>query len=159
MTAREFFESAAEASREIDRICWRLDAIDAGMEGVGSPSFEPRVSGGNGLHATERRLARAIDEKTVLEARLEKAYDLIDAANAVLYGDGFSDGLAALVPPWWADALALHYLNGETWASVGKALGYSESHVKQRACAAFDVLDAHGVADSMAGRGFAEDDV
>ena len=101
----------------------------------------------------------SVDREAKLHRRIESDYSLIDLAHAVLYGsESLDDGLAALAPPWWADALALHYCDLMTWAEVGATLGYTEQHAWRCAQAAFEVLDAHGLTASVAGRGFAQDD-
>lgn len=155
-TARELFEAVGEAVRDAERCTTRLDMLDATASGVGSPSFEPRVIS-HRHDGLERRVIAAVDERERLEKRIEEDYRLIDSACTILYGsDQQHDGLSALCPRWWADALYHHYLNGMSWAVVGELMGYTEQHVWRSAKAALEVADAHGMAATVAGMGVAE---
>ena len=155
MGAREFFQSVREASRDAERCRSALEALERRALSVSGPALGGRVSGTK-ADAMAARVASLVDREAKLHARIESDYALLDEANRVLYGDTLRDGLASLVPPWWADVLSLYYCDGMTWAEVGAVLGYSERHVQNAKAAAFDVLDAHGFCSSVAGRGLAE---
>lgn len=155
MGAREFFQSVREASQDAERCRSTLEALERRALAVSSPSLAGRV-GGTKADAMAARVASLVDREAKLHARIESDYALLDEASRVLYGDSLHDGLASLVPSWWADVLSLYYCDCMTWAEVGAALGYSERHVQNAKLAAFDVLDAHGLCSSAAGRGLAE---
>ena len=154
-SARELFECAREASRDAERIRRQLDAMEERADGLGSSGLSQRVSSTGEPDRMASRVAAMVDREEMLRRRQEEDYAVIELANLVLYGDGASSGLWALVG-WRADALALHYLNGETWAVVGSLLGYSEPHVWQQAQVALDVCDGWGLVSVMQGMGCAE---
>lgn len=154
-SARDLFESAREASRDMERVKRQLDALDASASSLGSGGFEPRVRSTPTHDRMGARVATLVDREAVLRRRYEEDRRLVDLALAVLYGTEDDAGLWALVG-WRADALALHYLDGLTWAQVGERMCYSESHVKQQAFAALDVADGWGIHRAMAGLGGAE---
>lgn len=152
--ARELFRAASEASRDAERCRRQLAAMEARALSLGGGL-------GGGVRATGEpdrmagRVAAMADREAALRRRVDWDYAVIDLACAVLYGADSDAGLWALVG-WRADALALHYLDGMTWAEVGRRLGYSEQHVWREAQVALDLCDGWGVAAAMAGRGGAE---
>lgn len=154
-SARDLFESAREASRDMERVKRQLDAMGSRALALGSGGFEPRVSSTHDPDRMGARVAAKVDREAVLLRRYDEDRRLVDLALAVLYGTDSDAGLWALVG-WRADALALHYLDGLTWAQVGERMCYSESHVKQQAFAALDVADGWGLHRAMAGLGDAE---
>lgn len=155
-SARDLFESAREASRDMARIRRQLDAMEHRASSLGSGGFEPRV---RSTHDPDR-MGGAVVTKVDMEERLRERYDddrrLVDMATSVLYGDEGGGGLWALVG-WRADAIAQHYLHDLTWAQVGDLLCYSEQHVWREAMAALETCDAWGIDAVMQGRGRAED--
>lgn len=156
MGAREFFDMAREASYEIDRLRRQLDAMEHAALRVSAPSIEGRTNSGS-VTGLDARIVGTIERREALERRLEEDYAIIDRANAVLYGNDFTQGLYRLVPcAWWADAVALHYLTCLTWYEVGAVLGFGEQYVYQRARAALDIADAYGMTATTEGRGIAE---
>ena len=155
-SARDLFEAARDAAEDAESCRRQLAAIERKALRVASPSFEPRVSGGD-PDRIGTDVAALVDREAELHGRIEADYDLIDAACMVLYGrDGMSDGLASIAPPWWADAIYHHYLALRPWVEVGELLGISKSYVSKQAYAAFDLMDANGMAATIEGRGDAE---
>lgn len=155
-SSRELFEAAREAAIDAERCRNQLASIERRALRIGSPSLEARVRGGD-HDRIGRDVAALVDRETELQAQIDADYDLIDAACTVLYGrDGVSDGLASIGPPWWADALYHHYLALRPWVEVGELLGISKSYVGKQASAAFDLMDANGMAATIEGRGDAE---
>lgn len=155
MGARAFFESVREASRDAERCRSTLAIMEQRALAVSRPAMGGRVSS-TSTDAMGARVAALVDREAKLHARIENDYRLLDEASRILYGDDLDNGLASLVPSWWADVLSLHYCDGMTMREVGAVLGYSERHCYNAMSAAFDVLDAHGLCSSAAGRGFAE---
>ena len=156
-SSRELFEAASDAVRDAEACRRQLDALEEGALSVGSPSLDARVSGGD-HDRIGRTVANLVDREKELDARMEQDYALIDAATCVLYGrDQMSDGLACLMPPWVADAIWQHFLALHTWDYVSELMGYCKSQVIRTVRAAFEVMDAHGMAATVEGRGIAED--
>ena len=153
--ARDLFEAAAEASRDAERIDRQLDAMGERAASVGGSSLGAHVRSTGEPDRMASRVAALVDMEAPLLERRKSDHALMSFALRVLYGDGESSGLHALVG-WRADALAQHYLNGLTWAQVGDVLGYSEQHVWREAQVALDVCDGYGFVDVMRGRGSAE---
>lgn len=154
--AREFFESVREASRDAESCRRQLEVLERAAYRLPGPSMEPHISGGS-RDGMERHVVNMVDREAELHARIEDDYRLIDAACAVLYGaDGTRDGLASLAPPWWADVLYYRFVQGRTWAEVGALLGYSPEYCCRVPATAFDLLDANGMAATIAGIGMAE---
>ena len=157
-SAREFFDAVRAAAQDIERTTRRLEALEESAYGVSG--FDPTAirvrtscSGGD---AMALRVDRLVRDRQRLEDRIEEDYRMIDAADAVLYGNDFADGLAALAPPLWADLLYHHYVALRTWREVAALVGYSEKYCIALSRAAFDVLDANGDRWTRLGVGFAE---
>lgn len=156
MGAREFFESVREASLDAERCRRQLEAMEQRALAIGSPSFDARVSGGD-HDRLARDVASLVDREGKLQSRIDGDYDLIDLACAVLYGDdGISDGLAAIAPPWWADAIYHRYVAARTVPETARLVGYSTRHVQGCVRAAFEIMDANGMVSTIAGQGIAE---
>lgn len=153
--AREFFEAVAEANRDAERVRSQLDALEHNAIGIGGGGFEPRVRSTPAHDRMGEAVASLVDQESALRRRLDEDYALIDLACEVLYGTDIQNGLHALVG-WRADALALHYLNGYTWATVGNLLGYTEQHVQRQARVAMETCDTWGIINVIRGRGCAE---
>lgn len=156
-SARDLFEAAREAAIDAEKCRRMLEAMERKALRVASPSFEARVSGGD-HDRISRDVAALVDRETDLQARIDADYDLIDAACTVLYGrDGMSDGLSAIGPAWWADAVYQRYLAARPWPEVGYLMGYNVSHVRRCVNAAFELMDANGMVGTIDGHGSAED--
>lgn len=155
-SARDLFEAARDAAKDAETCRNQLASIERRALRVASPSFEVRVSGGDHDRIGTDVAAR-VDRETELQAQIDADYDLIDAACMVLYGrDGMSDGLASIAPPWWADAIYHHYLALRPWVEVADLMGCGTRHVQHCVSAAFDLMDANGMAATVEGRGDAE---
>lgn len=155
-SARDLFEAAREAARDAARCGAELLAMDEAPE-IGSPSFEARVRGTSDPDRMGRKVAASLDRRERLERRIDDDYGLIDAATFVLYGhDGMSDGLASIAPEWWADAIYHHYLSLKTWEQTADLMGYCTRYLQRSVRAAFELMDANGMAATVAGVGCAE---
>ena len=155
--SRELFEAAHAASMDAAKISKELEALDERAARVGTPSLEPHGRGTRDADPIGRRVAHKLDREKILERRLEEDYRLIDSACWILYGeDGISDGLASIAPPWWADAIYHHYLALRTWDEVAELVMFSKRYVLERVGAAFDLMDANGMASTVEGRRSAE---
>lgn len=155
-SSREFFEAVREASRDAELCRRELAALEDAELAISGPSLDAHVRGGS-HDVMAHRVVAYVDREASLHARIESDYDLIDAASTVLYGgDGMTDGLAKLCPPWWADAIYHRWVQGRTWDEVAALLCYSVRHVQHATAAAFDLMDANGLAATVAGTGHAE---
>lgn len=154
-SARDLFEAAREAARDAARVSRELAEMEGRAEALGSGGFGPRVRSTGEPDRMAGRVAAMVDREAMLEARQEEDYRLIDAACAVLYGDGGRGGLYALVG-WPADAIYHHYLGLRTWAETADLLGYSERHVLEQVAWAFEMADSNGDIRTRRGQGMAE---
>lgn len=155
-SARDLMEAARSASDDYARCERQLIALRLRAESLGGGTSAGSVGGTSSHDGLERRVVALADRGRELEGRMLRDEAVMDAACEVLYGDGDA-GLSALVPKFWADALWWHYVQGETWARVGRTLGYSPQHLKDVARAALEVADACGLAGAAGGTGIAED--
>lgn len=154
--SRELFEAARDAVLDVARCTRQLEELEERSLTLSKPSFEPHVSGSQGDRMGER-VSAYVDRESELTRRIEEDYRLIDAANAVLYGrDGISDGLASIVPAWWADAIYHHFLALRSWEQVAWLMGCGARNVQRAARCAFEVMDENGMAATVEGRGIAE---
>ena len=159
MTAREFFEAVRDASDDYARCERQLLALRYRAESLGGGTSSGATAGSS-HDSLERRVVVKADVERALEGRMACDEALMSMAASVLFGGedvDQHDGLSALVPSFWAEALWWHYLQGLTWSGVADVLGYSESHLKAVARQALDVVDAYGLASVADGMGFAED--
>ena len=156
--ARSFFEAAREASIDAEKCQRQLDSMEEASTAPARPTLGPHVMGGGGTaDLIGAIVASTLDSKERLEQRIEDDFALIDAANRVLYGeDGIRDGLASIVPAWWADVLWWRYLAPSTWEQVGAALGISGRRAFDVASAALETCDANGMLATVRGVGMAE---
>lgn len=155
-SSRELFEAAREAAIDAERCRRELAEAERHALAMCGPSLEPRVMGGNG-DRVGNAVAALVDREAELHARVERDYALIDAACEVLYGrDGMSDGLAALMPLWTADAIYHRYLALRTWDETEWLVGRCRSRIRSQVAVAFDLMDANGMAATVEGRGHAE---
>ena len=155
-SARELFESAREASKDAERIRRQLLELEQRASSIGGGGFEARVSSTSDPDKMGRRVGAMVDAEAALRLRQDEDYRLIDAACMVLYGEGGRGGLAALVPPWWADVMWWRYLADESWERIGSIVGYSAHRCWEVAQTALEVADANGMAGTVEGMGGAE---
>lgn len=140
---------AERCRRELLRLEDRALSLPAGIT--------THVSGGD-HDGMARRVSAMVDREAQLHARIEQDYDLIDMGCEVLYGkdqDGLG-GLCSMAPGWWADAIYHRYLGCRTWPAVAELLGFSKEHLCRTCQAAFDLMDANGMAATVSGVGMAE---
>jgi len=155
MGAREFFQSVREAARDAQRCHDQLAAMEESALSVSSPAMGTRTAGGQ-PDGMERRVVALVSREDMLHRRIEADYALIDAAFEVCYGHDLGEGLAALVPSWWVDALWMRYGDGWTWEAIGQAVGYSARRCVDVVNSALDVADANGMVATVQGVGMAE---
>lgn len=157
-SARDLMRAARSASDDYDRCERQLLALRARAESLGGGQAGA-TSGTHPHDSLERRVVALADRERDLEGRKARDEQVIDAACEMLFGGEGSEwreGLSSLVPTFWCEALWWHYLQGETWAQVGRTLNYSASHLKACARQALETADAYGLATVAAGQGIAE---
>lgn len=151
-TAREFFDAVLEASRDVERIRRQLDAmheraaLPASRQGPRS-----RTVGGRSSDRLGEAVVTMVTAEKHLEQRLEADYSMLDAATATLYGTDLDKGLCSFVAPWVADAMYQHYVNGLSWPSVARMVGYERRYMMGKVSAAFKIMDMNGMAATVAG--------
>ena len=158
-SARDLMRAARSASEDYDRCERQLLALRARAESLGGGQAGA-TSGTHPHDSLERRVVALADRERDLEGRRQRDEQVMDAACGMLFGGEsteWREGLSALVPTFWCEALWWHYLQGETWAQVGRTLGYSPDHLMRCARNALEVADAYGLATVAAGTGIAED--
>lgn len=156
-STRRLLEDAREAAYDYAACERQLIALRLRAESLGGGVSTGSVGGTHAHDSMERRVVALADRQRDIEGRMLRYERVMDMACDMLYGKGGRDGLAALVPAFWCDALWWHYLQGMTWVEVGSTLGYSAQHLKRCATAAIEVGDAYGIVAATLGEGIAED--
>lgn len=157
-SSRDLMRAARAASDDYDRCERQMIALRLKAESLGGGQAGA-TSGTHAHDSLERRVVALADRERDLEGRMARDEQVMDAACEMLFGGEGSqwrEGLSALVPTFWCEALWWHYLQGETWAQVGEKLGYSASHLKACARHALNTADAYGLATVADGLGIAE---
>lgn len=147
ITAREYFEAARSAQRQIDG---RLAALRSMMsrEGVRGQSYEA-IGHGSGVSDPMRATDERMDAETRARTELASCEREVEDAREVCRG------VRAANPshPLWGDALELHYVELMPWDEIGRYLGLSGSGVRQASRAALDWIDMVGIAAAREGCG------
>ena len=124
-TARQFFETVREASKDAERCRTQLLRLEGRARSLGGGGFEPRTRSTPDPQRAQRRMDAYMDQERRLERRMDEDYDVIGRSDVVLYGDAGRPGLDRVQSPVWADVLWWRYLDDATWDAVADAVGYS----------------------------------
>ena len=156
-TARDLFAAAREAIRDNARISRALAAMESreGLRGHALTATGHAHGTADPMRATDARM----DAEAAYARRMADNWELIDLANALVYGrwyDG-TGGIDALLDGKHADSLYWCFLAGEKHATAAHVLGYSVQRLRQWNRESFDTLDAYGLARALDGVGMAED--
>ena len=157
-SARDLMRAARAASDDYARCERQMIALRLRAESLGGGQAGA-TSGTHSHDSLERRVVALADRERDLERQMTRDEQVMDAACEMLFGGEdtqWREGLSALVPTFWCEALWWHYLQGETWVQVGRTLGYSPSHLKACARQALETADAYGLATVADGLGIAE---
>ena len=157
-SARDLMRAARAASDDYARCERQMIALRLRAESLGGGQAGA-TSGTHAHDSLERRVVALTDRGRDLERQMTRDEQVMDAACEMLFGGDstqWREGLSALVPTFWCEALWWHYLQGETWVQVGRTLGYSPSHLKACARHALETADAYGLATVADGLGIAE---
>ncbi|HJA28453.1 MAG TPA: hypothetical protein IAA15_02615 [Candidatus Olsenella pullicola] len=158
-SARDFFESVREASREAERTRLTLLRMEA-REGVRAQGYEAQGRSGHTSDRTAATDAR-MDYEERMRERIEEDYALIDLACRVLYGEeSGKGGLDALMGSAVADCISFRYVDARPWPEVAALLGYSKwsrRSLRDLCQQGFDAIDFFGWDNVLGGTGTASD--
>lgn len=153
--AREFFEAVRDAAIELERSEWQIARMRL-SEGVRAQRYEVRGAGGgdrSGMSATDARM----DFESLMERRVREDREIVARGVRLCYGEeGAGGGVCALLGSLAADSVYWRYCRGASWVKAAEAVGASTKSVQRWCDTAFDTMDAHGCACSVAGIGLAE---
>ncbi|MDN0063517.1 hypothetical protein [Collinsella ihumii] len=139
MDAREYFEDVRAAARMLERCIRRIEAMRA-AEGLRGASLSPAPSRTGVSDPMRRTDARMDAEKqAVCEAEAYRA--------EIRAGREVCAGLRRACPHTrWGDVLEARYCDAMEWNPVATIAGVTRKTCQTDANAAFDWLDAHGIA-------------
>lgn len=155
--ARELFEAAREAVRDVERVDRMLENMEA-REGLRAhPIAVSRHGAGHSdpMKPTDAR----IDAEAAAHRRMEEDCAIIDLANALCYGRWYDGrgGVDALLGTMYADCLYWVYLSGEKMGTITRILQRNNSTVHTMNRTSFETLDAYGIQRAIDGTGLAMD--
>lgn len=151
MDAREYFESAREAQRTIDRRLAVLESLKV-REGVRAQRYDVivhHVSSADAMRITNQR----IDEENKMRKELSDLTHEVDKAREVCAGIRKANPRNRV----WGDVLELRYIEDKGIGQIAKMLSSSNRHVYTEISCAFDWLDSVGLARAAQGMGDATD--
>lgn len=155
-STRDLFEAARNAAQENDRTRRMLVAMEE-QEGLRGAGTGARVASGS-IGDPMSRVDARVDREAAWHRRIEENCELIDLANAVIYGRWYDGegGVDSLLSSTHADVLWWYYLACEPWRQVGERTGYSLQRCRQMRDEAFDMIDSYGLQHAINGVGLAE---
>lgn len=119
MAALEWFESIARLRKRLEKL---EDAIESAYAAAGPHGQQIGSVGGGGRGDSLAGIDSIVDTDAVTERDKCKAElnAMLEQATDVLYGKSGRGGLAKVTCTDDADMLCFHYLQGESWASIGR---------------------------------------
>ena len=144
MRARDFFESVRSAAVDAERTSHTLLRMH-GRELPRGMGTEP--GHGSGTPDVMRPSDSVMDYEAMVRRRVQRDWELIDEACAVIYGteqDGTA-GINALLGPATADSLWWYYCAAVKWREVADKLDMSVSQCQRLCAVAFDMVDSLGI--------------
>lgn len=152
--ASDLFAAVKDAATERRGLEAKLKTLEERRGLSGAPWGESVQSASDDANGTMRSVAY-LDACSIVERRMEEDAALVDAACAVLYGDG-AGGVASLLSPTHADVLFHRYIGGDTWSAVANKACLARCTAYSMRDAAFDLIDALGTDAVVEGVGMAE---
>ena len=156
-SARELFEAARDAIRDNERTRRILDTMESreGLRGHALTATGHAHGTADPMRATDARM----DAEAAYHRRMADNWELIDLANALLYGRQYDGkgGVGTILDNKHADALYWWYLSGEPQKVATRVMGLTQPRILQLNRESFDTLDAYGLARALDGVGMAED--
>lgn len=157
MAALDWFESICTEGERIEKIKQNLAMLESRIA-PRSQGFEPMGHGGG---STDAMLGMALVSAKLGELRRllplveRKHEDRIEYATRVLYGKSGRGGVAKALGTDDADMLRFHYLQGESWASIGRRFEPDASNLTvwcqrkaKQVCKHIDRIGMDALADS-----------
>lgn len=157
MSAFEWFESICTEGERIEKIKQNLAMLESRIA-PRSQGYEPMGHGGG---STDAMLGMALVSAKLGELRQllplaeRKHEDRIEYATQVLYGKSGRGGVAKALGTDDADMLCYHYLQGESWASIGRRFEPDASNLTvwcqrkaKQVCKQIDRIGMDALADS-----------
>lgn len=154
MTARDWLESIRADVVELVGMEYELEEIETKL---GPHGQRMGSIGGTGDPDKLRPIDSLVDSglREKLESKRDRVNRRIEHALHVLYGRSGRGGLAKLTSTDDADMLRYHYLQGESWASIGRRYcpessnltTWAERHAV-RVCRIIDRVGMDALADS-----------
>ena len=156
MAALDWFESILTEGERIEKIRQNLAMLESRIA-PRSQGYEPMGHGGG----TDAMLGMALLSARLGELRralpvLERKYEAkLEYATQVLYGRSGRGGVAKALGTDDADMLCFHYLQGESWASIGRRFEPDASNLTvwcqrkaKQVCRQIDRIGMDALADS-----------
>lgn len=157
MAALDWFESILADGERIEKIKQNLAMLESNIA-PHSQGFEPMGHGGGSSDAMlgMAMLSARLGELRRLLPELERKHEAkLEYATQVLYGRSGRGGVAKAVGTDDADMLCYHYLQGESWASIGRRFEPDASNLTvwcqrkaKQACKQIDRIGMETLADS-----------
>lgn len=157
MSALDWFESIRTEGERIKKIKQDLAMLESRIV-PRSQGYEPMGHGGGSSDAMlgMAMMSARLGELRQLLPGLERAHEAkLEYATQVLYGRSGRGGLAKATCTDDADTLCFHYLQGESWASIGRRFEPETANLTvwckrkaKAACRAIDRIGMDALADS-----------
>ena len=154
MAALEWFESIPRLQKRVDDL---QDRVASAYASAGPHGQQMGSVGGGGKHDALAGIDSLIDTNAVAELDRAKAEleQTLERASNVLYGKSGRGGVAKALGTDEADMLCFHYLQGESWASIGRRFEPDASNLTvwcqrkaKQACKQIDRIGMDALADS-----------
>lgn len=143
-SSRDLFRAARDAVGERGRMMERIKVLESARLPRGV-SFDKTPAPSRAAEANGAASVAFLDASERMRSRVDHCDAVVDAACAVLYGDG-DGGIAKLLTAHHADVIFLHYLADATWDSTADAVGVSRSTAIRKAAEAMEFADGLGIA-------------
>lgn len=157
MAALDWFEAIRTEGERIKKIKQNLAMLESRIA-PRSQGYEPMGHGGGSSDAMlgMAMMSARLGELRQLLPTVERKHEAkLDYATKVLYGKSGRGGVAKAVGTDEADMLCYHYLQGESWASIGRRFEPDASNLtvwcKRKAkqvCKQIDRIGMRNLADS-----------
>lgn len=154
LTAQQWFEGVSGLRSKVQKL---RDDIDAAYAQAGPKGQLSGTQGGSGGSDPMAGIDAIIDSDSVAEYERLRGMleDRMSYALQVLYGRSGRGGIARVRSTDDADILCFHYLQGESWASVGRRYKPDDANVTvwcqrqaAKTCADIDRIGFYALANS-----------
>lgn len=149
MSARELFEDALHASRQLRELDIIVDTMEERSLSLGT-SAAVAVSRG-GIYDRTRLVDAKLDWESGHRTLINEHCIAIDRAAEVLYGEDWEHGLQRALGAEYAHVLDLFYIQRESWHRVASRLGMHPNTASRKRWEAFRFIDANGVGRTVRG--------